>query len=129
LLIDPTDENIDPEEHLDFLNYEIFDKDYGSIGVKNNSRYGRETINVIGLDNRYNTMRRREHLEDMRTVFGVLLLARDQEEPVIVQAMLSQIRLMVSAKGKLAAVARAYARKEQIDVNFGIPIPTGWECA
>lgn len=129
LLIDPSDLEIDPEKHLDFHIDEIFGNDYGMICAKDDCRRGRETIKVIGLDNQYNTIQHREHLQKMQTIFGTLLIARDQKESVVEIALSSQIRMMVSAKGELAAVARAYARKERIDVHLGIPIPTGWECA
>lgn len=129
MLIDPADSTNDPEEHLDFVMDDPYSQQYGLIYPKNNSGLGRESIDVIGLYREHYTKKHKKHMRKMARFLLTLLDARDQGEEFLEQDARIQVRMMLSAKGELAAVARAFAKKEGIDVKLGIPIPTGWESA
>lgn len=128
LLIDPSDPEIDPEDHLDFSTA-LSEKDYGLVVPKDNSPRGRETIAVVGLDSDYNTMTHREQIRLMMNEFLTLLTARDQGERDLEQTLTNRFQLRLSAKASFAGVARVFAKENQLDVNFRINIPNGWELA
>lgn len=128
LLIDPTDPTVDPEEHLDFV-VSVSDEEFGMICVKNHSSRGRETVTVVGLDNSYYTRRHRKHISAMLRDLLLMLEARDQSESAMERQYKDILGLKLSAKAPLSGVARAFARENRLDVNFGVTIPTGCDSA
>ncbi len=128
-IIDPSDPNIDPEEHIDFI-VEDSDDDLGLIKEKNNSRLGHFTIEVIGLDNYFYTKERRYFYINILAPHHLSLLqARDQNEDDSLEQYTQKFKMLMSAKGKLAAFARAFAKHKKLHERFEIDILTGSETA
>lgn len=127
-LIDPTNSEIDPEDHLDMLT-EVKHNEFGLIISKNDSQFGRETIEVVGLDSSYHVRKHKKIILKMNLFFVLMLEARLQEEFDIEELYKDKFKLMLSAKGEYTGVARAFARENRLDINFGVRIPTGWETA
>lgn len=123
LLIDPSDANIDPEEHLDF-NIDFMGGLEGQIYEKNKSPIGKKTIEIIKLRNGMYVRERRKHLVDC---FKALTELKNSEEhtPRRDQAV-RQFNDLLSANSPFAALARTFARKLNAD-RFGITIPSGYE--
>lgn len=127
LLIDPSDPEIDPEEHITFIVDDV-DDNYGIITVKNNSKLGRYTIDVIDLKNEYYTRKRRDlYVRTLMVFFWNLLSAKEKDDESILQSYKDQFKILMSAKGEFAAFVRAYARYKQLDRRFEISIPVGAE--
>lgn len=125
LIIDPSHPDIDPEDHIDFI-VDDREDDYGLIFEKNSSELGRITIEVIGLYDSFYTGHRREYLYDvlLRT-YRDLLKAHDQGEGHALDSYKSDFAMSMSAKGKFAAFARAFARDRRLDERFDLRIPVG----
>ena len=64
LIIDPSNPNIDPQEHIDFIVDDI-DNELGLIIARNNSELGKLTIDVVDLYNKFHTGNRRDSYEDL----------------------------------------------------------------
>ena len=128
LLINPSNPEIDPEDHLAFST-DYREKDYGLVISKDHSLRGKETIAVLGLDSEYNTKKHRERIQLMKTLLLILLMARDQEERESEQDLKNYFQSMLSAKASFAGVARDFAKEHRLDVDFQINIPNGWELA
>jgi len=124
LLLDPSDSANDPEEHLQFV---LDDRDdfFGLICEKNDSDRGRETINVIGLDREFYTKAHRDHLIELSKDYMTLLSAKNNGHEAEVRRCEAEFRMRVSARSKLAAVARAFAKEKKLDERFEVPIPKG----
>jgi hypothetical protein len=126
LIIDPSDPNIDPEEHITFT----VDLDLmisGLIGQaipRNDSQLGKVTIDVTGIGLPYFTSERAKYF------FARILLplqnlceAKLYGEEQLMQSSRTQFELLMSAKSNFAAFARAFAREFELDEKFGVTIP------
>jgi len=125
LLLDPSNLSVDPEAHLEFVQDDTDMRDFGLIRRRNGSRRGEYTITVIGLDRPYYTGRHRTLLIELHKDYMILLQAKHGGHDDEVARYEAIFRMRVSAKGEMAAVARAFAHKKKLDRNFNIPIPKG----
>ncbi len=129
LIIDPSDPTIDPEEHIGF----VVDEREVELGLpiaKNESDLGQTTIDEVGLYIKFYIDRRREFcIDDLLPAYLMLLKAEFQGEPRMLHNAKEWFAMFLSAKGKLAAFARAFARYKRVDTRFGINIPVGAELA
>ncbi len=79
LLIDPSDPNVDPEDHLAFNTDDDEDEiNFGRVVAKDGSSIGSKTVETIGLDL---VQRRRERLssyKDLYAAFVEIKLAKDE---------------------------------------------------
>jgi uncharacterized protein (TIGR02646 family) len=128
-LIDPSDPNIDPEDHIDFI---VDDSNYEELGIpkeKNGSKKGRMTIDVINLQAWYYTSGRRTFLlQTLLPTYHTLLNAYNSSMLDMVNSYKDKMRIYMSANQEFAAVARAFCRTKNLDKNpFNIPIPKGFE--
>jgi len=124
LLINPSDSMIDPEDHLDFI-VDLEDEARGLIRAKNGSRRGKKTIEAIGLDYIYYTQQHKRHLFELVREYLVLLEASSRGHDAELQRSKGRLRMMLSAKNKFSAVARAFAKRYSVDAEFSIEIPEG----
>lgn len=127
LIIDPSNPDIDPEEHIDFI-VDDADKQFGLITARDNSRLGQLTINVVGLYTKFYTDKRRNYyIKTLMAEYRALLFARQQNEKAGIECCKNIFKMLMSAKGEFAAFARAFARYKQLGQRFGIRIPVGAE--
>ncbi|GBD96757.1 hypothetical protein BMS3Abin06_01643 [bacterium BMS3Abin06] len=127
LIIDPSNPNIDPEEHIDFI---VDDRDtkYGCTIAKNNSYLGMTTIKAIGLNRRYYTDERKFFYRKMLLVYYQMLIdAEGEKDEMLLQTYKDKFKLLLSARGKFSALARTFARHKRLDKRFGISILVGAE--
>jgi len=124
LIIDPSNPDINPEDHIDFI-VDPSDMSYGLAKAKNNSRLGRTTIKVIGLDSCYYTRARYNFFRLLRAEYDALLLSKEQENESLIDVHKNKFVSYMSAKNEFAAFARAFIRRMRLDRNFAIQIPVG----
>ena len=124
LLIDPSNDKIDPEEHITFIVDDSDIEKYGLPKERNHSKLGRTTINIVGLDGTYYVRKRRTWHRHLRDLYSNLLEAKDQDDSVKIQTYCDRFRQWMSAKREFCAYAREFARQKKLDLNFNITIPT-----
>lgn len=126
LLIDPSEPNIDPEDHIGFG---VDDNDLDELGharAKGGSQMGGATIEAVGLSSVYYVRRRRAFYSELTTSYGLLLVAENQGEDTMLNILKCKFAMLLSAKGRFAGFARAYARTKERALNaLGVTIPTG----
>jgi len=127
LLIDPSDPSMDPEEHITFIVDERRVKEYGLPVERNNSKRGRATIDVVGLDGTFYLRKRRDWHSRLASLYINLLEAMDQENNHELNNCCQRFTLYMSAKKPFAAYAREFARQKRLGENFNIRIPIGAE--
>lgn len=121
MLIDPSVEAIDPEEHITF---QVDDRqdDFGFAKTRNDSEVGRVTIDVIGLYDWFYTKQRRIHFWHIMHTYQLLMMAKDDgNEPALTTAK-EIFNMWMSAKGQFAAFAREFARFKKLDQKYGLHI-------
>ncbi len=128
LIVDPSDKDTDPEEHIDFVVDDINDDTYGMIKEKDNSQLGRITIEETGLASYFYTQKRSTlYLNSLIPNYFSLLRAKKQDFDQIICEQKHLFRMLMSAKGEFAAFVRAFARYRKFDSRFEIDIPVGAE--
>jgi len=128
LIIDPSDSDIDPEEHIYFELDDINDDDCGMIKEKNHSELGRITIKEVGLASLYYTTKRYTfYLGSLNPHYNILLFAKHQGIDHLLEAQKNHFRIWMSARGEFAAFVRAFAKSRKLDSRFEINIPVGSE--
>ena len=129
LIIDPSGANVDPEDHIAF-GVDPEEAGWGMPNVKSDSPLGRTTIDMIGLYRAYYTSQRR-YFHDMVLwpKYEKLREARTGDDPVKWETARNDFAKLLSANGRFAAYARAFARHKRVDTRFGINIPVGSELA
>lgn len=128
LLVDPSDPNIDPEDHIDFI---VDDSNFEELGIpkeKKGSKEGRITIDVVNLQAWYYTNKRRTFLlQTLLPAYHTLLNAYHLQQSNIVMSYKDRFRTYMTANQEFAAVARAFCRTKNLDKNpFNIPIAKGF---
>lgn len=133
LIIDPSDKNIDPEEHIDF----VVDNGVAEFGMAKakkragtgtESQLGRITIRAVGLSDLHYVRERKGFARLLDQIYCQILEAEDQREGDVLDVAKRDFAMRLSAKGKFAGFARAYARtKESKLKDLGIRIPKGAE--
>jgi len=125
LILDPSDPDIDPEDHIDFV-VGLEAADLGIPMEKNHSPNGRTTIETVGLDASFHVMRRRGFFsETLMPAFLAVFRAKDQDDDAMLMAAKLNLLNLLCASHEHAAFARAFARNLRVDERFGIPIPVG----
>ncbi len=123
LFIDPSDPNIDPEDHLRF-NVDDDDPNFGEVKYKDNSRNGDYTIKAIGLDRiPYRRERSKWHKEIYAAFIDIRVAPNDFTKAQKIQALEN----MLKANNPYAAFARTWARYKKLDSVYGVTIPQGSE--
>jgi len=125
LIIDPSSSDVDPEDHIDF-NVEIGDvAECGLPLAKNGSVYGSITIETIGLDRHFYKGERRSYLRRViMPAYINLLEAIDGGEDSEINIMRQSFQLLMSSTSKFAALARVFARSNNLG-RCGVPVPEG----
>ena len=118
-LIDPS-EKTNPEEHLSY-HVDLSDGPLaGQIFPRDGSPRGRTTISVIGLDGTFFHAQRREHFITLLRLSSALLGAIENEDRL--RAVRLEWQNAISRSSVFAGLAREFARKTGLGVNYGIHI-------
>lgn len=129
-IIDPSNQKIDPEDHIgfDFIGT-IADKDFGIMKAKDESMLGKVTIDTIKIDSDFFIRKRRSHfLKNIFLDFRNLLVAKEENNEARLTSCKNAFLNHMSATGEFAAFVRAFARHEKLDQPpIGLKIPTGSE--
>jgi uncharacterized protein (TIGR02646 family) len=125
-LLDPSDPQIDPEDHLDFdFSGPEWVGDFACIMARDGSVLGTETIATIGLDGAFYTRMRRERYRRVILASYVNLLeALDGGDHDQVGIQRQSFELLMAAHKPFAGLARAFARFRRLDeppVSLRIP--------
>ena len=128
LLIDPSDSSIDPEDHIAYNMDDIDDSEFGIPFERNNSLYGRTTIDIIGLWEGYYVRKIRDFYDDVLDLtYNNLLKAKHQSNYTRLQNLCDKFEMLMSAKEPFAAFAREFARVKKLGRRFPTKIPVGSE--
>jgi uncharacterized protein (TIGR02646 family) len=127
VLIDPSGRGVDPEEHITFIVDDRRVEEYGLPVERNESKKGRATIDIVGLDGSFYVRKRRTWHRSLKRLYLNLLEAKDQDNKVEIEICCQTFRLYMSANKEFAAYAREFARHIRLDRNFTIEIPVGNE--
>lgn len=123
LVIDPSDPNLDPEDHIDFIvddDHELF----GHILPKANSMIGSKTIETIGLYREYYRQMRMIHYKELYLNYLDILSASDNTSR---RANIIKFESLMGANSRFAAFARKFAREKRLDIKYRVRIPEGFE--
>ena len=123
LVIDPSDPDLDPEDHIDFIvddTHALF----GQILPKANSMIGSKTIETIGLYQEYYRQMRMIHCKELFLNYLDIVSASDNASR---RANIIKFESLMSANSKFAAFARKFAREKQLDIKHRVRIPEGFE--
>jgi uncharacterized protein (TIGR02646 family) len=118
LIIDPTDPSINPEEHLEFIVSLESICLYGMIFERNNSSFGRATINAINLDSKALIQARGDFIQQLYLHFHQMLKAmRDNE---LDNATLEKTLILKYAepRKKFSACAKEFIEKMKVNERF-----------
>ena len=128
LIINPSDPDIDPEDHIDF-HVDIKNQEWcGIIKENNHSELGRSTINIIGLDRKYYTQQRKKLCIELLFIYCSFLEALELSHTGKIQFCKDKIEMMMSAASEYAAFVRSFARYYKMDNRpFNVKIPVGSE--
>ncbi len=125
-IIDPSDPSDDPEYHLSYVLDNKEDDLYGQIIPKKNSRRGRLTIEVTGIDDDVFVRERFDRLnETLEPLHCSLLRAKKNGDQDELQTRLATYSDYLKPTARLAGLARAFARYKKLDKRFGLQIPGG----
>ncbi len=128
LLIDPSNNRVDPEKHITFI---VDDTNVGRYGLpiaKNGSRRGQTTISIVGLDSSFYLRKRRKWHQTLRGVYTNLLVAKEQNNPDDLRTYCDRFNQYMSARNEFAAYTREFTRQKKLKENFQtIKIKTGHE--
>lgn len=122
-IIDPSDPNINPEVHLDFVT-DDGDDAFCTIIPKNDNPLGKETIDVCQLRSSYYTKEwRRYCILVLKVTFENMMIAKDNADQDQLQVQIDRYNIFVSSNSIFAALARSFARSKNLDQRFGVYIP------
>lgn len=124
LLIDPTDPEVDPEDHLEF-NVNDMDLNYGRVLPKRNSECGRATLETIGLDLARKRYERVSSLKELIRTYHEIREAEIVQDSETKKQKIRAFEDMLLANNKHAAFRRAFARAKGLDSRLGVRIPQG----
>ena len=121
LLLDPSSTKIDPEQHIEFV--ASADEDpYEPIGLpimKDGSRRGRKTIEVIGLWLPDHVRARAEHFhKEVFPVYRRMVHAKRDGNQVALESAISDFNMLMSSKSPFAGFVRSFARNMEVDQDF-----------
>ena len=123
LLLNPTDRNVDPEDHLEFI---VDDEDalFGSVRARDGSVRGQTTIETLHLSGFFLMVKRIAAFRQLFSCYTDILAATDETSKS--QAVL-RMEQILGANSEFAAWAREFARAKSLDQRFGLRIPRGAE--
>jgi uncharacterized protein (TIGR02646 family) len=128
LLIDPSDPSIVPEDHIAYNMDDTDDSEFTIPFERNNSLYGRTTIDIIGLCESYYIRKTREFYDDVLDLaYNNLLKAKHLSNTIRLENFCLKFEMLMSAKGSFTAFAREFARAKKLNQRFNITIPVGSE--
>ena len=118
-LIDPS-KKPNPEAHLTYrVDLQADGHLAGQIFPRDGSPQGKATIAVIGLDQSFFHRLRQAHFRTLVRTYLTLQEASDRDGR---QAALLQFKNLISRGGVFAGLAREFARKWRLDVEYGLSI-------
>ncbi len=123
LLLDPTDENSDPEDHLEFF-VDIDDEMFGLLKERNRSVRGRSTIDTLDLGNSFHVRERRSRMMELMKCYLEILAAGDETSR---SQAVHRLEQQLGANSEFAAFARDFGRAKRLAQRFNIGIPRGAE--
>jgi len=123
LLIDPTDANTDPEDHLTFIISHEHPM-YGSIMERNASLRGRTTIDTVGLANSFLIRNRKTTIREVMGLYMEILETTDETSR---SQAVQRLEQRLGANCEHAAVAREFARANGLEAKLMLTIPRGAE--
>ena len=119
-LIDPSGET-NPEAHFTYrTDLENDGPLVGQMYPRQGSVQGEATISIIGLDQPFFHGRRRSHFINLVNTFMQLIEANDENRR---KTLLLQFEGFMSRGGEFAGLAREFARKYRLDVEYDLVIP------
>lgn len=124
-LIDPSDPNIDPEDHITFI---VDDKDefIGLILPRDGSELGRRSIETIGLSASWYLTKRIGHIANVLLChWSILIFQRSEGNKAAEDAQLDWFRANLAQEAEFAGVTREFARFVKLKDRFGVEIPKG----
>ncbi len=128
IMIDPSDDSLDPEDHITFL---VEDREddilWGLACEKNKSQRGRKTIDVIELYKKYYLEKHQIFLDKLFDLYTALrtahiIIGNDQKK----QIYKDKLEMVMGAPNEFSALARAFARYKRLE-KYGVKIPAGYE--
>lgn len=124
LLIDPADPRDNPERHLSYVLDSTAGDAFGQIVARANSRKGRTTIDVTGLDDYYFLTERRFFvievlLESFKNIMRARFLGPEQS----LRGHVDGFQAYLHSSHRFAGLAREFARQMKLD-QVGVVIPT-----
>ena len=123
LLIDPSSSRLNPEEHITFGTGEHEFEVPGLPEVKNASRRGRETIEVIRLWERPYMRARTKHFQTrLRPALESLVNAIESDDAASLAAARDTFEVLLQDSAEFAAFGRALARNGHLE-DHGVSIP------
>lgn len=121
-IIDPSDSEINPEKHITF---EVDDssEDLGNIIERQHSILGRTTIVEVGLDSEHYKRERCRYLHTLSLMHWNMTNAKNDNNETQLTVCKQQFQQCLDSNSKYAGLARTYARKKNLDRNYGLSIP------
>lgn len=123
ILLDPSDQSTDPEDHIAFkVDPDNLTLVGGCVG-KRGSRRGQCTINTIDLDATDHTGYRREYFQNILLIWlWKLLDAIDHNNTVGLNSAKTKFEELMADDAQLAGFVRAFARGQHLHL-LGVAIP------
>jgi uncharacterized protein (TIGR02646 family) len=119
LILDPSNENINPEDHLEFIISLDKPAEYGCVITRNQSDFGRETVKYItNLNSKIIATNRRKLLRRLHEYYLALLEAHDDNDPQRVSDWRCKILDQDAPTAEYCACAREFIRKKDIREIF-----------
>lgn len=122
-IINPSNEKIDPEAHIGFIVDINKPEEYGL--TKKETKIGRTTVEVIGLDDIFYTRKRRTFCANLWKSHVNLLSTQNLGNEQGLEVEKRCFRQYMSATNEFSGFARAYAKFYKLDEKFNISIPRG----
>ena len=122
LIIDPSNPDINPGDHIEFYVDAKDDVTFGGIHPKDGSRKGRTTIKKIGLDLVQRRWQRKKRWKELLSAYADIKIAANEN---VKTDKIHALEDMLRSHNEFAAFSRAWARYERLDSDYGVRIPSG----
>lgn len=123
LIIDPSSENSDPEDHLKFHVDDNEITTFGGVSPRKDSNFDDTTIRILGLDL---VTRRRDRARYHTKLLEKFIEIYFEQDEITKQQKIRMFEMTLSANNKYAAFAREFARFKKMDSSdYGVRIPRG----
>lgn len=127
-ILDPSDPEIDPEDHIDFdFDPHLHEDGFAVIMAKNGSDLGAKTIETIGLHGLFYLRERRDRFRALiQRNYLILVDALEGGDEDEVSTARWEFELLLKSRKPFAGFARAYARFKGLDKPpLSVRIPKG----